>query len=153
MNRHRRRADYTSREAVEYEDYPDEQRTDAKILDYAAAEKDLTDPGLMRLNEHLERLVEFRDDGAALLHIPRSKTDQEAEGTVLYIGGAAAEALPAIIPEEGAPDPNIGVFGLSAKQTGLSVDTAGLGDGFTGPNGRVGIAQTWPRPAPSCQPS
>ena len=85
--------------------------------------------------------VEFRDDGAALLHIPRSKTDQEAEGPVLYIGGAAAEALPAIIPEEGAPDPNIGVFGLSAKQTGRSVDAAGLGDGFTGHSGRVGMAQ------------
>ena len=43
--------------------------------------------------------VEFRDDGAALLHIPRSKTDQEAEGAVLYIGRAAAEALRVIILE------------------------------------------------------
>ena len=43
--------------------------------------------------------VEFRDDGAALLHIPHSKTDQESEGTVLYIGRAVAEALHAITPE------------------------------------------------------
>ena len=34
MNRHRRLADYSSREAVDYADYPDEQLTDVKILDY-----------------------------------------------------------------------------------------------------------------------
>ena len=42
--------------------------------------------------------VELKDDGAALLQIPHSKTDQEAEGTVLYIGHAAADALRAIRP-------------------------------------------------------
>ena len=65
MNRHRRRADYTSREAVDYADYPNEQLTDAKILDYAAAEQDLTDPGLMHLSEHLERLKEKLDHPGA----------------------------------------------------------------------------------------
>lgn len=89
--------------------------------------------------------VEFRDDGAALLHIPRSKTDQESEGTVLYIVRAAAEALPAIIPEGELFEPNIPVFGLSARQIGWRVDAAakaaGLGEGFTGHSGRVGMAQ------------
>ena len=92
--------------------------------------------------------VEFRDDGAALLHIPQSKTDQEAEGTILYIGRAAAEALQAINPEDGVPDPNVPVFGLSSTQIGRRVDAAalaaGLGDGFTGHSGhsgRVGMAQ------------
>ena len=49
--------------------------------------------------------VELREDGAGLVHIPQSKTDQEAEGTVLYIGRADAEALQAIMPEGEALDP------------------------------------------------
>ena len=52
--------------------------------------------GLLRRSEAANlrwKEVEFREDGAALIHIPLSKTDQEAEGTVLYIGRAAAEAL------------------------------------------------------------
>ena len=89
--------------------------------------------------------VEFRDNGAALLHIPQSKTDQEAEGTVLYIGRAAAETLRAITPEGKEQEPNTPVFGLSTKQIGRRVDAAakaaGLGDGFTGHSGRVGMAQ------------
>ena len=89
--------------------------------------------------------VEFRDDGAALLHIPRSKTDQEAEGAVLYIGRAAAEALRAIILEEPVLDPKTPVFGLSARQIGrrsqAEARAAGLGEGFTGHSGRVGMAQ------------
>ena len=89
--------------------------------------------------------VEFREDGAALLQIPQSKTDQEAEGAVLYIGRAAAAALQSIIPEEEVLDPNAPVFGLSAKQIGRRVDAAaraaGLGEGFTGHSGRVGMAQ------------
>ena len=65
--------------------------------------------GLLRRSEAAELRwseVEFREDGAALLRIPQSKTDQEAEGTVLYIGHAAAEALHAIISEGETPDPN-----------------------------------------------
>ena len=104
--------------------------------------------GLLRRSEAAElhwREVEFREDGAALLHILQSKTDQEAEGTVLYIGHAAARALEAIRPTEELLDPNAPVFGLSAKQIGRRVDAAakaaGLGDGFTGHSGRVGMAQ------------
>ena len=85
--------------------------------------------------------VEFREDGAALLHIPQSKTDQEAKGTVLYIGRAAAEALQAIMLEEAVLDPNTPVLGLSARQVGRRIDAAakaaGLGNGFTGHSGQL----------------
>ena len=80
-----------------------------------------------------------------MVHLPQSKTGQEAEGTVLYIGRAAAEALRAITPEGEIPDANAPVFGLSARQIGRRVDAAakaaGLGEGFTGHSGRVGMAQ------------
>ena len=69
-------------------------------------------------------LLSILRDG--LLRIPQSKTDQEA---------AAGET----------PDPNTPVFGLSAKQIGRRIDAAakaaGLGEGFTGHSGRVGMAQ------------
>ena len=42
--------------------------------------------------------IEFRDDGAALITLRRSKTDQEAEGVVLYVGQEAARALLASSP-------------------------------------------------------
>ena len=104
--------------------------------------------GLLRRSETVDLRwadVEFRDDGAALLHIAQSKTDQEGEGAVLYIGRAAAEALQAIIPAGETLGPKASVFGLSAKQSGRRVDAAakaaGLGEGFTGHSGRVGMAQ------------
>ena len=45
--------------------------------------------GLLRVSEAAELRwgdVELHEDGAALLHVRRSKTDPEAEGVVLYIG-------------------------------------------------------------------
>ena len=90
--------------------------------------------------------VEVQDDGSARLHVLRSKTDPEPEGAVLYIGQDAAAALVAIMPEGFAVvDPSMPVFGLSASQIGRRSDAAakaaGLGDGFTGHSGRVGMAQ------------
>ena len=105
--------------------------------------------GLLRRSEASELRwsdMEFRDDGEALLHIPQSKTDQEAEGTVLYIGHAAAEGPAGNQTRRGpTQDPQALVFGLSARQIGRRVDAAakaaGLGEGFTGHSGRVGMAQ------------
>ena len=90
--------------------------------------------------------VEVQEDGSARIHVLRSKTDPEAEGAVLYIGPDAAAALVAIMPEGFAVvDPSTPVFGLSASQIGRRVDAAakaaGLGEGFTGHSGRVGMAQ------------
>ena len=105
--------------------------------------------GLLRRSEAAELRwgdVEFREDGSALLQVRRSKTDPEAEGVVLYIGQEAAQALRALMPEGAAVvDPESTVFGLSASQIGRRIkaaaQAAGLGEGFTGHSGRVGMAQ------------
>ena len=90
--------------------------------------------------------VEVQEDGSARVHVLRSKTDPESEGTFLYIGSDAASALVAIMPEGFAVvDPSTPVFGLSESQIGRRVNAAakaaGLGDGFTGHSGRIGMAQ------------
>ena len=105
--------------------------------------------GLLRRSEAADLRwgdVEMCADGSALLHVRRSKTDPEAEGVVLYIGLEASQALQAIMPEDVAVvNPAAPVFGLSASQIGRRVTAAakaaGLGDGFTGHSGRVGMAQ------------
>ena len=89
--------------------------------------------------------VDFRKNGTALLQLRRSKTDQEGEGVVLYIGKQAADALRAIRPAEEVLDLQAPVFELSPQQIGRRVNAAakaaGLGEGFTGHSGRVGMAQ------------
>ena len=89
--------------------------------------------------------VEFQDNGSALLQLRRSKTDQEAEGVTLYIGTEASQALQAIRPAEELLDPATPVFGLTTRHIGNRVraaaQAAGLGEGFTGHSGRVGMAQ------------
>ena len=86
--------------------------------------------------------VEFRDNGSALLQLRRSKTDQEAEGVVLYIG---TEASQAIRPAQELLDRNARIFGMTTRHIGNRVraatEAAGLGEGFTGHSGRVGMAQ------------
>ena len=89
---------------------------------------------LLRRSEAADRWwgdVEFQGDGAALLHVRRSKTDPEAEGVVLYIGQEAALALQAIMPEDAAVvDPAAPVFGLSASQIGRRVKAAAQAAGL-----------------------
>ena len=75
----------------------------------------------------------------------RSKTDQTAEGTALYLSHAAVDSLLAIRPNEAVIDPAASVFGLSARQISRRIKAAtkmaGLGDGFSGHSPRVGMAQ------------
>ena len=104
--------------------------------------------GLMRRSEAAALTwadVELRENGTALLQVHRSKTDPEGEGIVLYIGKEAGEALRAIRPTDELLDLNAPVFGLSSRQIGRRVQAAakaaGLGEGFTGHSGRVGMAQ------------
>ena len=86
--------------------------------------------------------VEVSADGSGLLAVRRSKTDPEAGGSVRYLPRAAMEALAAVRPGDAGPeDP---VFGLSGRQVGRRVGAAaiaaGLGAGFSGHSGRVGLA-------------
>ena len=89
--------------------------------------------------------LEFHEDGSGRLHVLRSRTDQIAEGAVLYLGPAAVESLLAIRPQEALIDPNTRVFGLSASQICRRIKAAtkmaGLGEGFSAHSPRVGMAQ------------
>ena len=86
--------------------------------------------------------VEASEDGSGLLAIRQSKTDPEAEGSVRYLPRAAMEALETMRPEGAGPEAS--VFGLSARQIARRVEAAaaaaGLGSGFSGHSGRVGLA-------------
>ena len=89
--------------------------------------------------------LKFHTDGSGRLHVLRSKTDQTAEGTVLYLGPAAVDALLAIRSNEAVIDSGASVFGLSARQISRRIKTAtkmaGLGEGYSGHSPRVGMAQ------------
>ena len=89
--------------------------------------------------------LEFHTDGSGRLHVLRPKTDQTAEGTVLYLGPVAVDALLAIRPNEAVIDPGASVFGLSARQISRRIKAAtkmaGLGEGFSAHSPRVGMAQ------------
>ena len=89
--------------------------------------------------------LEFHTDGSGRLHVLRSKTDQTAEGAVLYLGPAAVDALLAIRPQEAVIDPGASVFGLSSRQISRRIKAAtkmaGLGEGFSAHSPRVGMAQ------------
>ena len=89
--------------------------------------------------------LEFHTDGSGRLHAQRSKTGQTAEGTVLYLGPAAVDALLAIRPEEAVIYPGASVFGLSPRQISRRIKAAtkmaGLGEGFSTHSPRVGMAQ------------
>ena len=89
--------------------------------------------------------IDLRDNGTALITLRRSKTDQEAEGVTLYIGTEASQALQAIRPSQELLDPAAPVFGMTTRHIGNRVraaaKAAGLGEGYTGHSGRVGMAQ------------
>ena len=89
--------------------------------------------------------LEFHADGSGRLHVARSKTDQTAEGAVLYLGPTAVDALLAIRPEEAVIDPGASVFRLSARQISRKIKAAskmaGQGGGFSAHSPRVGMAQ------------
>ena len=89
--------------------------------------------------------VQFLDSGLALIHIRRSKTDQEEKGAEQALGPECTQDLRAIMPEGALVDPELPVIGLSGSQIGRRMRAmciaAGMGDGFTGHSGRVGMAK------------
>ena len=104
--------------------------------------------GLLRRSELAELRwgdVQFMETGYAQITIRHSKTDQEYLGAQQLLGPECAQDLRAIMPEGALVDPELPVIGLSASQIGRRVRAicieAGLGDGFTGHSGRVGMAK------------
>ena len=72
--------------------------------------------------------VELRPDGSGRLTIRRSKTDQEGEGAVQYLGKGTAAAVREIRP--GNPDPDARVFGLRSghsARVGMARDLVASG--------------------------
>ena len=106
--------------------------------------------GLLRVSEAAALRwgdVELAGDGSGRIQIPESKTDQEAEGVVLYLGPAAVEALLAIRPEEAVVDVVTPVFNLHPdtirrrlQQAARAARLPGWRD-ITGHSGRMGMAQ------------
>ncbi|MYG28490.1 MAG: tyrosine-type recombinase/integrase [Boseongicola sp. SB0677_bin_26] len=84
-------------------------------------------------------------DGSGRLTVTRSKTDQEGEGAVVAVTSAAMRDLERWAELQGQGRTG-SVFGLSGRQVSRRVadcaKAAGLGDGFSGHSGRVGMAIT-----------
>ena len=106
--------------------------------------------GLLRVSEAAALRwgdVELAGDGSGRIRIPESKTDQDAEGAVLYLGPAAVEALLAIRPWDAVMDAAKPVFGLHPdsirRRLRQAAQAAGLPDwrSITGHSGRVGMSQ------------
>ena len=106
--------------------------------------------GLLRVSEAAALRwgdVELAGDGSGRIRILESKTDQEAEGVVVYLGPAAVEALLAIRPEEAVIDAVTPVFNLHPDTIRRRLQQAARAAGLpgwrdiTGHSGRVGMAQ------------
>ena len=84
------------------------------------------------------------EDGAGLVYIERSKTDQTGEGAYVVITPDTLLALKQLRQDSETWSDNDFVFGLSMSQISRRVDStaraAGLGEGYSGHSGRVGPA-------------
>jgi integrase len=103
----------------------------------------VSDAGL-RVSEASELLwddVSEWDDGSGSLHIARSKTDAEGEGADVALTESTMQALAAI---RNASPGNARIFALGAQsirnRIAAAARHAGLGSGFSGHSGRVGLA-------------
>ena len=84
------------------------------------------------------------ENGAGLVYVERSKTDQAGEGAYVVITPDTLTALKHLQQDSGVQGDDELVFGLSMSQISRRVDSmaraAGLGDGYSGHSGRVGLA-------------
>ena len=84
------------------------------------------------------------EDGAGLVYIERSKTDQAGEGAFVVITPDTLTALRQLRGDSEIWSDDDPVFGLSMSQISRRVDSmaraAGLGEGYSGHSGRVGLA-------------
>ena len=106
----------------------------------------MSDAGL-RISEAADlrwRDVLDAEDGAGLVYIERSKTDQAGEGAYVVITPDTLATLKQLRRDLGAWSDEEAVFGLSISQISRRVDgmahAAGLGDGYSSHSGRVGLA-------------
>ena len=109
----------------------------------------LSDSGLRRSEAAALRWadVEEWDSGggeiSGRITVRRSKTDKRGRGETVYLSPAGASALRAIRPADASEDDF--VFGFSERQVSRRIKSAakaaGLGDGFSGHSGRVGLAR------------
>ena len=85
--------------------------------------------------------VELWDDGSGRLTVQKGKN--QAEPQTVAVTAATARALGEIRPDE--PDSAAPVFGLTgealANRVRAAARAAGLGDGFSGHSGRIGMAR------------
>ena len=84
------------------------------------------------------------EDGAGLVYIERSKTDQAGEGAYVVITLDTLVALKQLRQDSEAWSDDDPVFGLSMSQISRRVDSmaraVGMGEGYSGHSGRVGLA-------------
>ena len=103
--------------------------------------------GLLRISEAAALRwddLDIMEDGTARIHIARSKTDAEGVGKELYLGVRAVQDLLAVRPAAEI-DADDSIFRLGICQINRRIKAAaiaaGLGDGYSGHSGRVGMAQ------------
>ena len=86
--------------------------------------------------------ISHDEDGSGRLFIGVSKTDQEGDGTLLFISRQTMRDLDNI---RDSSDPDQSVFGLHAKSIGKRIaaasEAAGMTGHFTGHSARVGMAR------------
>ena len=106
----------------------------------------LRDAGLRR-SEAAELLwsdVSAWPDGTGRISVRRSKTNRTGPPETVAVTGQTMKALWAIRPETPGPDEK--VFKLSdhqiARRVAQAAKHAGLGEGYTGHSGRIGLART-----------
>ena len=102
-------------------------------------------------------------DGSGRLTIPSSKTDQEGEGVVLYLGPPTMRAVNKIrprqqpLPGEEKDEREKWVFKLSgptiSELIAAAALAAGLGEGYTATAAAWEWPWIWRRPAPPCPSS
>ena len=118
----------------------------ARPLDADALASVLSDAGL-RVSEAVQlrwRDVLDAEDGAGLVYIERSKTDQAGEGAYVVVTPDTLAAMKLLREDSEVWTDDEPVFGLSMSQISRRVDSmaraAGLGEGYSGHSGRVGLA-------------
>ena len=93
------------------------------------------------------RNVQSRPDGTGRITITRSKTNRHGRPETVAITAQATAALEAIRPRNPAPDEKVFKLGPRqiARRIAAAARQAGLGEGYGGHSGRVGLARTMSR--------